>query len=538
MPGHGRWMIGPRSGFRLSALLFVALVAVYNADRTAMEEGDAVPNMNLPLALIHHGTFSFTPDDYPAMFAWQSRPPLWETEEFYVRSWDSPIGDRPASKWRQQGDLTLHGPRYHLVRSPTRGVYVNTFGPVPGLTLFPLVWLLDKLDPAFGTKFELGLAVAKLHASMLVAASAVLLYWMARRFASEKGSLAVALTFGLGTCAWAIASQNLWQQTVSIFFLCAGALPLIRWPERSLPTALSGLAFGVAIACRPTSLVLVLAVGVYRALYLRKTVAPFVLGLLPAPLAIGAYNAHFFGNPFTFAQSVIGHQMAKAKTGSDALWQTPFYVGLAGLLASPSRGLLIFSPVIAFAGKGVVTIWRDRRYLVLRPLTVGMAWMMFVQCLWFDWWGGWAYGYRPWLDATPIIALCLAPVIDDVFRTKWQRAAFAAAFAWSVGVQFVGAFSYDKSWNDREIFVVRLPGARKPFAILNEPEARSFAKTNHGTYLGPSFCNIDYSYCRSRLWSVRDSMLIYYVTHFRQTRRERFHLAWRQLSLFRHAARS
>jgi hypothetical protein len=32
-----------------------------------------------------------------------------------------------------------------------------------------------------------------------------------------------------------------------------------------------------------------------------------------------------------------------------------------------------------------------------------------VQSKWFDWWGGWTYGYRPWLEAVPVLVLCMIP---------------------------------------------------------------------------------------------------------------------------------
>src|ERR1041385_7833910 len=118
-------------------LVFVALVAVYNADRTVIEEGDVMPTVNLPLTLVRHGRFSFDPEEFPMLVSWQSSPPLFESPEFYVRYWDTEIGDRTAAEWRDAGNLEFNGPRYNLVESPTRHVFVNTFGPIPSLFLLP-----------------------------------------------------------------------------------------------------------------------------------------------------------------------------------------------------------------------------------------------------------------------------------------------------------------------------------------------------------------------------------------------------------------
>src|SRR5690349_6973199 len=100
-------------------LLFLTLVAVYNADRTVVEEGDAMPTANLPLTLVRHGKFSFDPEEFPMLFSWQSSAPLFESPEFYVRYWDTVIGEKTATEWRNEGNLEFNGPRYNLVESPT-----------------------------------------------------------------------------------------------------------------------------------------------------------------------------------------------------------------------------------------------------------------------------------------------------------------------------------------------------------------------------------------------------------------------------------
>ena len=499
-------------------LVFVALVAVYNADRTVIEEGDVMPTVNLPLTLVRHGRFSFDGDEFPMLFSWQSSPPLFESPEFYVRYWDTVIGEKTAAEWRNEGKLEFNGPRYNVVESPTKHEYVSTFGPIPGVLLVPAFALANRLDPELWHEFEKMLTIAKLHASVLVAASAVLLFWAALGLTSRRNALIVALTFGLGTCAWSIASQNVWQQTVTIFFLCLGVAPFVRAPDDPWSTLVSGLGLGAAVACRPTSAVLVVSIGIYRFLHHRKSLVPFVIGLVPLPCVVGIYNQRFFGNPFTIGQALVGHVMATAKTGSPRLWQTPFIEGFVGLVISPSRGLLVFSPVLAVAAMGVRKVWRSESLPILKPVMFGMGWTMATQCKWFDWWGGWAYGYRPWLDSIPLLCLFMIPVLDDVMKTKARRAAFAAALAWSVVVQFVGAFTYDKTWNDRQIFVARVPTAVKPFSFLTEREAREFVERRHAEYIGPSYCNIDFTYCRHRLWSVEDSEIIYYLTHFRAAR--------------------
>jgi hypothetical protein len=181
----------------------------------------------------------------------------------------------------------------------------------------------------------------------------------------------------------------------------------------------------------------------------------------------------------------------------------------------------------------MVKTWLDARYHSLRPLTIATAAVMALQCKWFDWWGGWTYGYRPWLDAVPLLVVFIAPVIDWIWEAKTRRLVFSAALAWSCFVQFVGAFAYDKSWNERLMHVVLVPTSPKPSAHFTQAAAEALAQKTGGTYIGTTFCNIDLTYCRYRLWSIEDNIIGYYIARFREARRNRFDSGWRDFVLFR-----
>ncbi len=374
------------------------------------------------------------------------------------------------------------------------------------------------MDHAFVGKLALRASVAKLGSASFVALTAVFLFLIAEQLASRKRALFVALTYGLGTCAWAVSSQNIWQQTVNQLFLAAGAFFIVsgvgRWPR----TLIAGFFLGAATACRPTSASVVLAVLVYLYLTDRRTVVPFVLGLVPVPLGVLAYNLHYFGNPLTFAQAIVGQDIALDKTGSRNVWQTPFFYGALGLLISPSRGLLVFSPILGLSFWGFARAARDGEYRILWPFFASALFMMAAQCKWFDWWGGHAYGYRPWLDAVPYLSLGLLPIAGALVATKARAAATAAALAWSVFVQALGAMSYDRYWNLRRVFVIRIPSHIEAIDYTDEDEARRDADRYHGSYIGASYCDIDYTFCRHRLWSLSDNLILYQLTHFKLSR--------------------
>jgi hypothetical protein len=318
----------------------------------------------------------------------------------------------------------------------------------------------------------------------------------------------------------------MWQQTVDQFLLTAGAYFFLGDVEKRHIAALSGLAFGAAVACRATGALMFVAVLVYLFLYQKKSIVPFLLGSLPVPLLIAAYNQHYFGSPLSFAQELVGHTIAKEKTGSPKLWQTPLHEGAVGLLLSPSRGLLIFSPVFVPAFWGVRRVFREDTYRAFRPLLLAAFATMALQSRWFDWWGGWTYGYRPWLDVVPYLVLLLIPMLEPILSTQFRRAAFGAAFAWSVFVEALGAGSYDRSWNIRTLWVIRVPGEVEPIGLFDEQEARQAAEVSKGVFLGPSRCDVDLPFCRRRLWSVKDSIITYQYQHFAEARSRRLPPGW------------
>jgi hypothetical protein len=522
------WLLR-RRGLAAVALWF-ALVAIYQLDDSIVEEGDAVANVELPIALLRTGKLHFTPRLTPIVFLWESKAPLRERSDYYVRSWHERHEGRAAGYWYATGRLRVNGPRYFVVESKLREGFVCTFGVIAGLTLLPLSALFSLTDPDFMRSEWLKLSAAKLHASGLVAASAVLLFLLCMRYARPRYALLIALSYALGTCVWAVSSDTLWQQTVSIALLSGVSYAFVRIAEDdSRPARIwCGVLLSAALANRPTALLFAIAIGLYLLRHRPKALPTIAVAGIPILLFVAIYNQYYFGNPINFAQELIGHEIAFQKTGVKQIWQTPLIVGLVGLLASPSRGLLVFSPFLIASVVGARMIWLDPKYATLRPLTLAAGATMIVQCKWFDWWGGWAFGYRPWLEAVPVLALCLLPVIERVFSRWWTTTMFAAALAWSIMVQSVGAFAYDKYWNARDLHRVDAGDQHRFF--VTEREAKEYAAVNHGDYAGLFACNIDLPMCRYRLWSLEDNIISYYMhERYAVARENRTHSGLRHL---------
>jgi hypothetical protein len=142
---------------------------------------------------------------------------------------------------------------------------------------------------------------------------------------------------------------------------------------------------------------------------------------------------------------------------------------LAALLVSPSRGLFVFSPVLAFAVVGVRNARRTARpgaKLIL--LLASAAALLVVQYAFYrEWWAGYAYGPRFLTDVVGVAALLLVyalPADPLAFMRRSVASAAAATvftllFGYSVAVQFAGVNSgaAGSEWNAVPVSIDRSP---------------------------------------------------------------------------------
>jgi hypothetical protein len=463
------------STVRTAAFVFAAAFLVYLASAPAVPYSqDTTANAYLPVSLVNDGDLVFSPREAPLMFLWGEKRGD-AMVPVTVQSWAQPGAYGSYGDEYRAGKLSLLAPRYFMVPTARsregERLFASAFGPATGLTAAPAAAIAAAFGADLGNPFVM-FRVAGVMAALLSAGSVLAVYLTALAFLSRARALALAALYGLGTSVWTISSQALWQQTAELFFLSLGVLCFTRGQGVWVRGLASGMALSAAAACRPTAAIVALAAAAFLAASHRRALLAYVGGAVPAVLGLLAYNLYYFGSPLDFGQLTAGAAVAQWKTGSTDVWQTPLWLGAAGLLVSPSRGLLIFTPFFAAAFAGAIIAWRDERYAALRFLTVAVPLLWLPAFAWFDWWGGWTYGYRPIVDSAPLLAVLCLPVLAEVRRPA-LKAAFAAAAAWSLLIQVLGATLYKPDgWN---------------------------AKRADGT---PA--NIDLPEHRDRLWSFRD----------------------------------
>jgi hypothetical protein len=396
----------PRAGARrrlVAALLFLSALAVYSSTGPAFLNADAVPARYLPFSLLREADFDL--DEFPFLY------------------------DEAASK----AYASPEGHPYFITKH--RGHYVSRYSPWSGILATP-AYALPVMAGLSATSPRVWMA-ERLGAATLIALSAVFLFLALCERTSQRFALLIAVLYAFGTGCFSMTSQILWEQTSTQFLLAAALLCVVRSERHSGYLWGAGAALAAVTVVRPPDLLLTAPLGLYLLVRHRMQFLRVVAGgVVPVIVAV-AYNYRNLGG---FA----GSDRASA-TFAAYVWSIPYFEGLHGVLWSASRGLFVFSPFLLFALPGIVIAWR-RGPTLLRCASVGPLLFASLYSKYIFWDGGWGYGPRYLLDIVSTLCLFLPPVLDWTWHRPWVRAAFLSLGLVSVGVNALGAYLYDPTW--------------------------------------------------------------------------------------------
>jgi hypothetical protein len=385
---------------RASLLIGLCCLVVYNANLRSISAGDTYPARYLPFAIVQYHTIFFDPI---ARVAAQGRGA--------GAYWMLPRPDGHI--------LSLYPVVLPVLVAP---LYV----PAVGYLHFK-GWTDARLD-------RVARVMEKLTASFLAALSAALLYLLLRRRA--KGSIALLLTlaYAFGTTTWTISSQALWQHGMAELLVIA-ALLLLTAPCTAPRTLAAGLLLGLIAGNRPPDVILGAALGVYALFWVGSRGRAVLLAAASAlPMVVVLlYNLHTAGN--------VGG--GYGVIGTVHFFEHPLLPGMAGLLVSPTRGLLVFCPFLLF----LALAYRHRPQLrEERLLTLCMSVAVILQLMLYakvDWRSGLSWGPRYMTDLLPLLIWMLVPVVAALRGVG--RVSFLAAVGIAVVLEAIGAFSYSFS---------------------------------------------------------------------------------------------
>lgn len=269
----------------------------------------------------------------------------------------------------------------------------------------------------------------KVSASLLASLASVLMYLLLRR-ERIRWSLPLAAAFAFGTNTWMTSSQALWQHGTGELLIVM-ALLLVVAPASSVRTALLGAVCVLMAANRPPD-ALIAGAFILFIVWSRRRNALWLLAGAAVPLAaLLYYDLNFIGH--------VAGGYALGKAPNEIFFRRD-WTGVLGLLVSPTRGLLVFTPFLIFVPVGLIQRLRapsSRWLAVVLSLAAVAQLLVYSQT---DWRAGVSWGPRYLTDLLPILVWMLAPA--PLVLRPVARGLLVLAMVGSVVVQVIGAFWY------------------------------------------------------------------------------------------------
>jgi hypothetical protein len=296
----------------------------------------------------------------------------------------------------------------------------------------------------------------RIAAAALALVSVLIIAAIARRWLGDWPGLAVAGIYAFGTNVATVLSKALWQHSGGAFGFSLALAGLLLARRTRTQALLIGLGLGIAVASRVTNAAPALFVGaaVWMMLGLRTALSSAAIAVVPIAAQL-CYSAYYFG-------SITGNGYGREATDG---WTAPWGEGVAGILVSPGRGLLLYSPCLAFAAVALCRGGRahvDRRSALLLFAAIGA--LVLVMGKWWCWWGGGSPGERMTSDVTPLWGVGLALAWEQfanaapAWRTAWfVSCAYACALQTWIAFVRPGYFATEQ-------FIRVMSGAWAPHA--------------------------------------------------------------------------
>ncbi len=332
------------------------------------------------------------------------------------------------------------------------------------LLALPLVWL-GMITPIWGAA-----TTTLLFNALVTAATGALVLRYLQALGYDDGvALAAGLIFGLATPAWPYA-KTFFSDPLAGLCLAGAALALLYYHKSGRPIHAfwAGLALAVAVAARYANAVLV---PLYALLLLKYQISAlhrpdrrhgsadanasdekslisnlksqawrawvaFGIPLVATAIALAYYNLARYGNPLN-----TGYLPEESFSG--VWWQ-----GVAGMLISPGRGLLLYAPALLITLAAAPAFFRQHR------AEAALDWALIIAHVllygkWFMWHGGYAWGPRFMVPTLPFFVIGMAPAIERAKEPSWWRRGIVLLIVLSVLIQILGLSAHFELFQTR-----------------------------------------------------------------------------------------
>lgn len=363
-------------------------------------------------------------------------------------------GNTDLDEYRQiivPGDYRIREIDDHLYNKFPLGV---------ALAAVPVVFVVDvwwtyvrRMDFSDFIKHSMPVRVEASAASFLVALTALLVYLLGQLLLQNRAqSLVLAAVFAFCTSAWSVASRALWTRGPSMLVLTA-ALNLIL-ASRTKPALIqfASIPLVLSYSMDPCDAISAVLLTLYVLVERKRYLLAYALWAMCAAVPLLWFNLSVYHTPL-FYYMLTPFQPNNCPLNA-----------LAANLVSPSRGLFVFSPVLAFAVYGAALKVKRREWISLDYFLLGIIALHFtVASSYSVWWSGHSFGPRFLMNVIPYFVYFLAPVLRNIAESRGMQrmilaSVFAACAAVSFFIRFRGATSPETwAWNSTPVGIDAAP---------------------------------------------------------------------------------
>lgn len=414
----------------LSVLIFFLCTVIYLVNGVPISAGDTVPNTLLAFNLLENKTFNLD---------------VFRTSHFCTNSYAN-------CYFFAEGN---HG---HLSSIYPIGTAIVTF------PLYLIFYIYIKLISFYtsvsldltSTSFEIyRVFCEKLAATITTAITVVIFYLSVRLKFSLSISLVSTFIFAFATNTWITSSQGLWQHTASNLALVTIIFCLLKANRTSekdykIWLLITGVACGLIPGIRPTNTLYTIAAIIYSIFTYRFQSVYLFVGLVSALPSV-AWNLYYFGN-------LTGGYSKMFPTPPYKFTFSNFINASLGTLISPSRGLLLFSPIVLYSLAGAYQVFQlkgGKDEKLIGCMTIASVILFSSYCFYIIWWAGYSYGPRFMADMMPVVCYLIAYFLASNFQNLNRLRKILYKFIllifilFSTFTQVVGAFGANPGmyWN-------------------------------------------------------------------------------------------
>lgn len=259
-----------------------------------------------------------------------------------------------------------------------------------------------------------------------------------------RNALAAALILAFASPLWVYA-KGLANIPLAALLAVLALLPVTTANPGLRRWAVAGALAGLTVVARPELIAFGVVVGFLSLLQWRYgwRTGSTSSGVYTAAWAaivipgVGLWNLYRTGEFLD-----VGYRTASI------LWQTDrAYIGIFGVLASPSFGLLVVTPVAAVGLWGLLSMGRQS------PVWIAALALVVIAVIGYgsfrDWHGGVSWGPRYLTAVTPFLALGVGAVLQAPSTNLPMRLTTVALAAWSCGLSVLGVlFDYQTGWRN------------------------------------------------------------------------------------------